>query len=131
MYVAANKSPDVTLEVDVPDGQASGKTRLAVRATSGTLQDTLPLDVSVAEQAAGDVTLTTDFAELQGSSDQTFDFNLDLKNDTAADIVFGLTTRSPVGLDRQGRADERGAGDDRDRQCGCVVDHQGDRGSAG
>jgi uncharacterized repeat protein (TIGR01451 family) len=41
--------------------------------------------------------MTTDFKDLQGSSDQTFDFNLTLKNDTPADIVFGLTAEGPSG----------------------------------
>jgi uncharacterized repeat protein (TIGR01451 family) len=97
VFVDADKSPDVTLEVDVPDGQASGKTRLTVRASSGTLNEVLPVDVTINEQAAGDVTLTTDFAELKGSSDQTFDFNLTLKNDTPGEIVFGFTTEGPDG----------------------------------
>jgi uncharacterized repeat protein (TIGR01451 family) len=97
VFVDASKSPDVTLEVDVPDGQASGKTRLTIRATSGTLRESLPVDVSINEQAAGDVTLTTDFAELSGASDQTFDFSLTLKNDTPGDIVFALSAEGPSG----------------------------------
>jgi uncharacterized membrane protein len=97
VFVASNATPDVTLSVEVPQGAASGDTRLTVTASSGGLKETLPIDVRISEQAAGSVSMTTDFAELQGPSDTSFSFNLTLKNDTPADIAFGLTTQGPAG----------------------------------
>ena len=97
VFVAADASPEVTLSVEVPQGAPSGATRLSVTASSGSLTETLPIDVRVSEQAAGSVTMTTDFAELQGPSDQSYSFNLTLKNDTPADIPFGLSTQGPTG----------------------------------
>ena len=99
VFVDAAKSPDVTLSVEIPDSATSGSNRLTVTATSGDLKESLAVDVKVAEQAAGSVTMTTDFDSLQGSSDQTFSFNLTLKNDTPTEAVFGLQVQGPTGWD--------------------------------
>lgn len=96
-FVRASASPEITLDVDVPEGTAGGNNRLTIRATSGDLRETLAVDVRVAEQAAGDITLTTDNPEVEGSTDETFTFNLDLKNDTPADIVFRFAGTGPTG----------------------------------
>ena len=98
-FVKASSSPEITLDVDVPEGTAGGNNRLTIRATSGDLRESLAVDVRVTEQAAGDVTLTTDNAEVEGSSDETFTFNLDLKNDTPADIVFRFDVEAPTDWD--------------------------------
>ena len=57
----------------------------------------LPLDVRVDASAAGDVTLTTDFPQLRGPSDQEFSFNLTLRNDTAEDLTFAVNATGPQG----------------------------------
>jgi len=98
-FVKASASPEITLDVDVPEGTAGGNNRLTIRATSGDLRESLAVDVRVTEQAAGDITLTTDNPEVEGSSDETFTFNLDLKNDTPGDIVFRFDVEAPTDWD--------------------------------
>jgi uncharacterized membrane protein len=58
---------------------------------------TLPVDIKVTPNAAGEVSLTTDFPELQGSSDTSFSFNLTLSNDTPDDLTFGASASGPPG----------------------------------
>ena len=96
-YVTPDETPDVTLDVEIPDGTAAGSTSLRVVATGGGGVDTLPLTIRVADAAAGDVTLTSEFPELQAASGSTFTFNVTLHNDTAADTTFTMQATGPDG----------------------------------
>jgi uncharacterized membrane protein len=96
-YVTPGDTPDVTLDVEIPEGTTPGSTRLRVVATGGGGVDTLPLTIRVADAAAGDVTLTSDFPELQAASGSTFTFNVTLHNDTAADTTFTMQATGPEG----------------------------------
>ena len=96
-YVTPGETPDVTLDVEIPEGTTPGSTDLRVVATGGGGVDTLPLTIRVADAAAGDVTLTSDFPELQAASGSTFTFNVTLHNDTAADTTFTMQAAGPPG----------------------------------
>jgi uncharacterized membrane protein len=96
-YVTPGDTPDVTLDVEIPDGTPAGSTNLRVDATGGGGVDTLPITIRVADAAAGDVTLTSDFPELQAASGSTFTFNVTLHNDTAADTTFTMQATGPDG----------------------------------
>jgi uncharacterized membrane protein len=96
-YVTPGDTPDITLDVEIPEGTAPGSTELRVVATGGGGVDTLPLTIRVADAAAGDVSLTSDFPELQAASGSTFTFNVTLHNDTAADTTFTMQATGPEG----------------------------------
>jgi uncharacterized membrane protein len=49
------------------------------------------------------VKLTTDFPQLRGAADASFDFNLTLANDTAEDLTFNVTATGPEGWNVQAR----------------------------
>jgi len=85
------------LDVEVPADAAAGSYRLTVTGTSGSLRSVLDIDIAVNLAAGGDVTMTTDFPSLKGSSSTTFTFNLTLKNDTAQDLTFSLNAQGPTG----------------------------------
>ncbi len=87
----------VTLDVSVPQSATPGVQRIELRATSDGSTATLPVDIRVAPNAAGEVSLTTDFPELKGASDARFSFNLTLANDTPDDLTFGVVATGPVG----------------------------------
>jgi uncharacterized membrane protein len=91
-----SKAPTVRLDVNVP-ADATGTHRITVNASDGSREASLPLDVRVDASAAGDVTLTTDFPQLRGPSDQEFSFNLTLRNDTAEDLTFAVNATGPQG----------------------------------
>ena len=92
-----SKATEVTLDVSVPESAASGTSTITLRATSDGSVATLPVDIKVTPNAAGEVSLTTDFPELQGSSDTSFSFNLTLSNDTPDDLTFGASASGPPG----------------------------------
>jgi uncharacterized membrane protein len=97
--IAGDTSPELKLDVDVPDDAQDGTTRVTVKATAGSDSATLAFDLRVTTNAAGSVSLTSDFPQLQGASTANFNFSLDLKNDTPQDLTFNLTAQGPGGWD--------------------------------
>ena len=87
----------ITLNVTVPADATEGTTRIVVRGTISGASTTLPVDIRVAPNAAGDISLTTDTPQLKGASDATFPFSLTLKNDTAEDLPFSVVAGGPAG----------------------------------
>jgi len=96
-YVEPKSPPDLTLDVEIPDGTPPGSSTITVQATSASGSDSLPLSLRVADAAAGDVTLTSDFPELRGPSSANFTFNLTLRNETAAEGTFSIDATGPDG----------------------------------
>ncbi|HSL24991.1 MAG TPA: NEW3 domain-containing protein [Acidimicrobiia bacterium] len=92
-----DEAPDLTLDVIVPTGTADGTYPLTVQADSGAGSLDLPLEVVVQGGAGGVVTLTPDFAGLRGSTTDTFTFNVEVKNDTPAEIQLELAAEGPIG----------------------------------
>lgn len=88
----------ITLNVTVPANAAATTQRIDVTGvTSAGASSTLPVDVRVAPNAAGEVTLTTDTPQLKGASDTSFTFSLTLTNGTADDLPFSGTATGPDG----------------------------------
>jgi uncharacterized membrane protein len=96
-YVSPGSAPDVSLDVEIPDGATAGSTTITVVASDSGGSDSLPLQLRVADAAAGDVTLTSDFPELKGAAGGDFTFNLTLHNDTAAETTFSMDATGPAG----------------------------------
>jgi uncharacterized membrane protein len=94
---------ELTLDVTVPEGATAGTEQVVVVARSGAARDTLPIDIRVEATAAGQVSMTSDFPELQGAADQAFTFSLRLANDTAEDLTFNLQATGPAGWDVEAR----------------------------
>jgi uncharacterized membrane protein len=84
-----DEGPELTLDVDVPDGAADGTYSVTVNADGGgAAQDSLQLDLRVAAAAAGELSLTTDNPLLRDDAGATFPFSLTLRNDTPRDLTF-------------------------------------------
>ena len=86
----------VRLDVDVP-ADASGTTTITVTASGGGQTVSLPLDIRVAADAGGEVTVRPDYTALRGSSNQSFTFNLTISNQTPEDVSYTATGEGPVG----------------------------------
>ena len=87
-----------TAEVTIPSDASAGDQQVVLngKGTDGSTS-TLTLDVNVQTTQTGDVTLTTDFATLNGPSTTTFKFSANLANDTNQQITFNLGTDAPTG----------------------------------
>jgi len=92
-----DEATEVTLDVSVPETATEGVQRITVQALSDGSTASLPIDITVTPNAAGEVSLTTDFPELKGSTDASFSFTLTLRNDTPDDLTFGVAASGPPG----------------------------------
>jgi uncharacterized membrane protein len=97
-YVAPGSPATVDLAVDVAK-DASGSTRLTVVGRSADETARLTIDLTVAKAAGGTVKLDSDYPSLRGSSDQEFQYNLTLSNDTPQQLTFTLASQGPQGWD--------------------------------
>jgi uncharacterized membrane protein len=88
---------NLDLEVEVPQTVPDGSYQITVVATGGASSDSITFDIDVEQAVGGDVTLATEFPALRGPSDVEFTFTLELANDTADEIQFGLQTSGPEG----------------------------------
>jgi uncharacterized membrane protein len=91
VYVTDDESPDLRLDVKIPDDAPDGTTELTVTASADGLTARLVIRVTVAAQAGGSVEMTSDFPNRKGQADQAFNFSLTLSNDTPQELVFTLS----------------------------------------
>lgn len=101
VFIPANASaantPDVQFSVDIPQDASAGTNKMTLHADGGDLKSDLVISVRVESAAAGSVSLTSDFPQLQGTSSSTFTFNLTLKNDTPSEGTYSINGQGPDG----------------------------------
>ena len=97
VYVDPAAPPELQLAVSVPADAEEGPHELAVTASGSAGSAALALTVNVAAAAGGSVELTTDVPVQRGSSDLTFPFTVELRNDTPAQLTFSLQAVGPSG----------------------------------
>lgn len=103
VQVNGNDPTDVRLDVDVPS-DATGTTRITVRASAtGTVVD-LPIDITAQVGAGGEVNIETDVVALQGPASDTFTFTTTLRNDKEEDLTFTTTATGPADWDVSAKA---------------------------
>lgn len=99
--VSVNPDEDgtVRLDVDVPATASAGSATIRVTASDGTATDVLPVRIRVDAEAAGDISLTTTTPSLTGSTDASFSFDLQFRNDTAQDVTLSVAATGEAGWD--------------------------------
>lgn len=89
--------PNLELQVDVPQNASEGAYQVAVAARGASSNAELTFQLMVAEAVGGGVWLNAEFPALRGPSDVQFSFTLELDNQTAEEIQFGLQAQGPAG----------------------------------
>ncbi|MGH2444871.1 MAG: NEW3 domain-containing protein [Candidatus Limnocylindria bacterium] len=97
VLVDPDDPPAVSLDVTVPDDAAEGDATITMVATGGDDSAELAVTLHVAAQAGGSVGMEADFPTLQGTVDQSFEFSLQLSNDTPQPLTFSLQAAGPSG----------------------------------
>jgi uncharacterized membrane protein len=87
----------VSLDIQIPVTATDGTSTVTVNGSGAGTSGSLPLTLQVSSEAAGDVTLSSDFPSLRGASGTTFTFNLTLRNESAEDLTFAVTGVGPEG----------------------------------
>lgn len=102
--VLPNASQTITLAVTVPMQIDKGAYRFTLNA--GSLAS-LPLTVQITEKGTYQTELTTEQANLEGHSDATFTYSVNLQNRTAEKQTYALTSQAEEGWDVTFSADSK------------------------
>jgi uncharacterized membrane protein len=91
--------PELTFDVTVPATATEGEYPMTITAAGGGDTVSLDLAVRVSTEAGGEVTLTPNFPGLRTPAGEEVTFDVELANDTPADLEFELTPSAPAGWD--------------------------------
>lgn len=109
VYADPAEPPELVLDVTVPEGATAGMTTITVVGREGGRSVRLPLDVTVVTADGGEVTLTTDVPARRGTAEDTFEYSIELQNDTPQQLTFELQATGPrgwtVSVEPSGEAD--------------------------
>jgi len=98
LSVKPNDEQRFTLQTEVPLQVEKGSYRFVIRATDNSgATTTLPITITVTEQGTFKTELETDQPNMQGSADSTFKYKLTLRNRTAEDQLYALSSEAPRG----------------------------------
>lgn len=89
--------PEVRLDVIVPTGTPDGDYPLTITASGNGETVSVPVNVTVQGGAGGSVTMIPEFPGLRGPASSTFTFNVDIRNDTPAEVQLELAAEGPIG----------------------------------
>ena len=101
IMVQGNKNTTLELKVKLPDDVEPGDYEVAVTAEDGkgekVEKTTLSLNVSAKKVDTGGLKMESQYPVLSGTSDQTFKFGVDLKNETDNPLTTALAAQAPPG----------------------------------
>jgi len=98
LSVRPQSEESFNLQTEVPLQVEKGNYRFLLRAaSSGGRVSTLPITIEVTEQGTFKTELETDQPNMQGNADSTFNYDLTLKNRTAEEQLYALSSGAPRG----------------------------------
>ena len=93
--VATNDSTTLQLRLDVPDNAPMGTSNLTVSAKGQATEVSLPLAVTLAKDLPAKLSIKAQLPSLRGTSKSTFEFQLDIKNDSGRNLVVAFAAQAP------------------------------------
>ncbi len=95
VMAATNNSTSLQLRLDVPADAAIGTQNLTVAAKGDTTQVSLPLAVTLAKDLPAKLTLEPQLPSLRGTAKSSFEYQLNVKNDSGRNLVISLSAQAP------------------------------------
>src|SRR6202521_2294166 len=96
---ATNSSVALSLRLDVPKSATMGTQTLTVAATGSSTNLQLPIAVTLAKDLPAKLTLTPQLPQLRGTSKSSFEYQLNIKNDSGKKLVVSLSAQAPQNFD--------------------------------
>jgi uncharacterized membrane protein len=94
--VASDDSTALQLRLDVPESAAMGTTQnLTVSAKGQSTQVTLPVAVTLAKDLPAKLSIKAQLPSLRGTSKSSFEFQMEIKNDSGRNLVVSLGAQAP------------------------------------
>jgi uncharacterized membrane protein len=95
VMAATNDSTSLQLRLDVPENAPTGTQNLTVTAKGAATEVTLPLVVTLAKDLPAKLSVKPQLPSLRGTSKSTFEYQLDVKNDSGRNLVVSLGAQAP------------------------------------
>ena len=92
---ASNQSVSLQLRLDVPASAAIGTQTLTVTAKGGTAEVSLPVNVTLAKELPAKLTVEPQLPSLRGNARSSFEYQLNVKNDSGRNLVVGFAAQGP------------------------------------
>jgi uncharacterized membrane protein len=96
---ATNANVSLELRLDVPKEAPTGTTNLTVTAKGPTTTVSLPVAVTIATDLPAKLSMTPQLPELRGTSKSTFEYQLNVKNDSGKKLLVALSAQAPQNFD--------------------------------
>ena len=93
--VATNDSTALQLRLEVPASAPMGTQNLTVSAKGQTTEVSLPLAVTLATELPAKLKLEAQLPSLRGTSKSSFEYQLDVRNDSGRNLVIALSAQAP------------------------------------
>jgi uncharacterized membrane protein len=90
-----NQSVSLQLRLDVPANATMGTQNLTVTAKGGSTEVSLPLNVTLAKELPAKLTMEPQLPSLRGNARSTFEYQLNVKNDSGRNLVVGFSAAGP------------------------------------
>jgi uncharacterized membrane protein len=96
---ATNANVTLELRLDVPKEAPTGTTNLTVTAKGATTTVSLPVAVTIATDLPAKLTLSPQLPDLRGNSKSTFEYQLNIKNESGKKLLVALSAQAPQNFD--------------------------------
>jgi uncharacterized membrane protein len=94
--VSTNDSTSLQLRVDVPENAMTGTSHsLTISAKGTSTQVSLPIAVALAKDLPAKLSIKAQLPSLRGTSKSSFEFQMDVKNDSGRNLVVSLGAQAP------------------------------------
>ncbi len=92
---ATNQNVSLQLRLDVPANAAIGTQSLTVTAKGGATEVSLPVAVTLAKELPAKLTMEPQLPSLRGNAKSSFEYQLNVKNDSGRNLVVGFAASGP------------------------------------
>ena len=91
-----NQSVSLQLRLDVPAGADMGTQTITVSATSAAGAVNLPVAITLAKDLPAKLTVESQLPSLRGTSKSSFEYQLNIKNDSGRNLVVSFAAQAPA-----------------------------------
>ena len=96
---ATDSSVSLSLRLDVPKTASTGTQTLTVAANGSSTNLQLPIAVTLAKDLPAKLSVTPQLPELRGNSKTSFEYDLNIKNDSGKKLTVSLSAQAPQNFD--------------------------------
>jgi uncharacterized membrane protein len=90
-----NQSVSLQLRLDVPATAALGTQTVTITAAGASAQVNLPIAITLAKDLPAKLTVEAQLPSLRGTSKSTFEYQLNIKNDSGRNLVVSFAAQAP------------------------------------